>query len=57
MGEVAANSNAEFDVSVFPSHYVAGTVELMNVNLTWNNIIGEAGQQVNQVYFNVLPNP
>jgi hypothetical protein len=55
--EVAANSNAEFDVSVFPTHYVAGTVELMNVNLTWNNIIGEAGQQVNQVYFNVLPNP
>jgi hypothetical protein len=37
-------------------HYVAGTVELMNVNLTWNNIIGEPGQQVNQVYFNVLPN-
>ena len=32
-GEVQANSNAEFDVSVFPTHYVAGTVELMNVNL------------------------
>jgi hypothetical protein len=56
-GEVAANSNAEFDVSVFPTHYVAGTVELMNVNLTWNNIIGEAAQQLNQVYFNILPNP
>jgi hypothetical protein len=51
--EVQANSNAEFDVSVFPTHYVAGTVELMNVNLTWNNIIGEAEQQLNQVYFNV----
>jgi hypothetical protein len=56
-GEVAANSNAEFDVSVFPTHYVAGTVQLMNINLTWNNIIGEPEQQVNQVYFNVLPNP
>jgi hypothetical protein len=42
---------------VFPTHYVAGTVELMNVNLTWNNIIGEPGQQLNQVYFNILPNP
>ena len=57
IGEQPANSNAEFDVSVFPTHYVAGTVELMNVNLTWNNIIGERAQQLNQVYFNVTPNP
>ncbi|HYA82665.1 MAG TPA: hypothetical protein VEH06_04345 [Candidatus Bathyarchaeia archaeon] len=56
-GEVQANSNAELDVSVFPTHYVAGTVQLMNISLTWNNIIGEPGQQLNQVYFNVLPNP
>ncbi len=56
-GVVAANSNADFDVSVFPTHYVEGTVKKMNVNLTWNNIIGEPGQQPNQVYFNVLPSP
>ncbi|MFZ0221828.1 MAG: hypothetical protein WAM42_09065, partial [Candidatus Nitrosopolaris sp.] len=56
-GEVAANQNAEFDVSVFPTHYVAGTVQLMNVNLVYNNIIGERAAQLNQVYFNVTPNP
>jgi hypothetical protein len=56
-GEVAANQNAEFDVSVFPTHYVAGTVQLMNVNLVYNNIIGVRATQLNQVYFNVTPNP
>ena len=45
----------EFDVSVFPTHYVAGTVELMNVNLVYNNIIGVRATQLNQVYFNVTP--
>jgi hypothetical protein len=34
IGELPANTNKEFDVSVFPTHYVAGTVELMNVNLS-----------------------
>ena len=46
-GEVA-NQNAEFDVSVFPTHYVAGTVQLMNVNLVYNNIIGVRATQLNQ---------
>jgi hypothetical protein len=57
IGELPPNTNKEFDVSVFPTHYVAGTVEFMNVNLVYNNIIGERATQLNQVYFNVLPNP
>ena len=57
IGELPANSNKEFDVSVFPTHYVAGEVEVMNVNLVYNNIVGTRATQLNQVYFNVLPNP
>jgi hypothetical protein len=57
IGELPPNTNKEFDVSVFPTHYVAGTVELMNVNLVYNNIVGVRATQLNQVYFNVLPNP
>ena len=30
----------EFDVNVSPTHYVAGTVELLNVQLTYNNVVG-----------------
>ncbi|MGC1930009.1 MAG: hypothetical protein WA667_13615, partial [Candidatus Nitrosopolaris sp.] len=55
--ELPANTNTEFDVSVFPTHYVAGTVELLNLNLTWNNIIGERASQTNQAYFEVTPTP
>jgi hypothetical protein len=57
IGELPANTNKEFDVSVFPTHYVAGTVELMNVNLVYNNVLGERATRLKQVYFNVLPNP
>jgi len=57
IGELGPNQNAEFDVNVFPTHYVAGTVELMNVNLVFNNIVGERSTQLNQVYFNVTPSP
>ena len=57
IGELGPNQNAEFDVNVFPTHYVAGTVELMNVNLLFNNIVGERGTQLNQVYFKVTPSP
>jgi hypothetical protein len=53
--ELKPNTNEEFDVSVFPTHYMAGTVELLNINLTWNNIIGERSSQINQVYFYVTP--
>jgi hypothetical protein len=53
--ELKPNTNEEFDVGVFPTHYVAGTVELLNINLTWNNIIGERESQINQVYFYVTP--
>ena len=55
--ELGPNQNAEFDVNVFPTHYVAGTVELMNVNLVFNNIVGERSTQLNQVFFNVTPSP
>jgi hypothetical protein len=41
IGELPANTNKEFDVRVFPTHFVAGTVELMNFNLVYNNILGE----------------
>jgi hypothetical protein len=57
IGELPPNTNKEFDVRVFPTHYVAGTVELMNVNLVYNNILGERAQQLNQAYFNVTPSP
>ena len=40
IGELAPNTNKEFDVSVYPTHYVAGTVELMRyVNLVYNIIV------------------
>jgi hypothetical protein len=70
IGELGPNQNAEFDVRVFPTHYVAGTVELLNVRLVYNNIVGERvdtsvpSNAINptpsvccQVYFNVAPNP
>jgi len=70
IGELGPNQNAEFDVTVFPTHYVAGTVQLLNVRLVYNNIIGERvdtsvpSNPINptpsvccQVYFNVAPNP
>jgi len=53
--ELPANSLEEFDVRVFPTHYVAGTVELLNLNVTYNNIIGERVSQTNQIYFYVAP--
>jgi hypothetical protein len=40
LGEIPANGIKEFDVNVFPTHYVAGTVELLNVQLTYNNAVG-----------------
>ena len=40
LGQIPANGIKEFDVNVFPTHYVAGTVELLNVELTYNNAVG-----------------
>ena len=70
IGELGPNQNVEFDVTVFPTHYVAGTVELLNVRVVYNNIIGERvdtsvpSNAINpapsiccQIYFNVAPNP
>jgi hypothetical protein len=34
-----------------------GTVELLNIDLEWNNIVGEKVSQTNQVYFEVTPAP
>jgi len=55
--ELGPNQSGEFDVTVFPTHYVAGTVQLMNVRLVYNNILGERKTALFQVYFNVTPNP
>jgi hypothetical protein len=54
-GVLPAHTNQEVDVNVFPTYYVAGTVELINVDLTWNNIIGQRAEQLNQVYVVVTP--
>jgi hypothetical protein len=40
LGEIPAGGIKEFDVNVYPTHYVAGTVELLNVQLTYNNVVG-----------------
>lgn len=40
LGQIPANGIKEFDVNVYPTHYVAGTVELLNVQLTYNNAVG-----------------
>ena len=40
LGYIPANGIKEFDVNVYPTHYVAGTVELLNVQLTYNNVVG-----------------
>jgi hypothetical protein len=53
IGELPPNTNKEFDVSVFPTHYKAGTIEPMRVNLVYNNIIGERATQQNRVYFEI----
>ena len=50
-----ANTSYEFDVNVFPTHYMAGTVVILNLLVTWNNIVGEERSQMNQVYFQVTP--
>jgi hypothetical protein len=49
-----ANTSYEFDVNVFPTHYMAGTVVVLNLQLVWRNI-GEERSQMNQVYFEVIP--
>jgi hypothetical protein len=48
-----ANTSYEFDVSVFPTHYVAGTVMVLNLELLWKNIVGKERSQMNQVYFEI----
>ena len=40
LGYIPAGGIKEFDVNVYPTHYVAGTVELLNVQLTYNNAVG-----------------
>jgi hypothetical protein len=57
LGIVGSSHQDLVDVTVFPTHYVAGTVELLNINLEWNNIVGETVSQTNQVYFEVTPAP
>ena len=52
-GVTPPHTNAEVTVSVFPTQYVAGTVQLLNLDVNWRNIIGEMVEQHNQVYFYV----
>jgi hypothetical protein len=48
-----ANSYEEFDVNLFPSRYVAGTVQLLNVEVSWTSVIGTLVDNHYQVYFHV----
>jgi hypothetical protein len=62
-GVLAAHSLSNvMTVSVFPTHYVAGTVDLINCSLSWRDPLGGNGAQVfpgfkvqnNQVYVRVV---
>jgi len=55
ISELPANISKEFDVSFSDSF--SGRNRLINSNLVYNNIPGERATQLNQVYFNVTPNP
>src|SRR5215469_468468 len=55
--QLPPNTLFEYDVNVFPTHYVAGTIELLNVQTAWNNVLGERVSQTNQIYFEVTPAP
>jgi hypothetical protein len=55
--QLPPNTNFEFDVSVFPTHYVAGTIELLNLKTSWDNVLGQRVSQINQIYFEVTPAP
>jgi hypothetical protein len=50
-----ASSYVEFDVTVFPSHYAAGTVQVLNIQITGTNVIGEPVTENRQVYVAVAP--
>jgi hypothetical protein len=50
-----ASSYVEFDVTVFPTHYAAGTVQLLNVQITGTNVIGEPVTENRQVYVAIAP--
>jgi hypothetical protein len=54
-GVLTPNNSTEADFSVFPTHYVEGTVQLFNLELTWRNVLSEMVEQHNQVYFVVTP--
>jgi hypothetical protein len=50
-----ASSYAEFDLTVFPSPYAAGTVQLLNIQITGTNVIGEPVAENRQVYVAIAP--
>ena len=54
-GVLTPNNSTEVDYSLFPTHYVAGTVQLLDLDLTWRNVLSEMAEQHNQVYFVVTP--
>jgi hypothetical protein len=55
--QLPPNTLFEYDVNVFPTHYVAGTIELLNIQTAWNNVLGFRVSQTNQIYFEVTPAP
>lgn len=40
-GTLPAQINAEVYVTVFPTHYVAGTVQMINCVVSWFNVLGD----------------
>lgn len=53
-GVLTPNNSTEVDYSLFPTHYV-GTVQLLDLDVTWRNVLSEMAEQHNQVYFVVTP--
>jgi hypothetical protein len=50
---IPQNTYEEFDVSLFPTPYAAGTVQLLNIEVTWTDVNGKLVDNHYQVYFHV----
>jgi hypothetical protein len=51
------NSYEEFDVTVFPSHYAAGTLQVLNIQITGDNVLGNSLITENRHVFVALAPP
>jgi hypothetical protein len=54
---IPPNTSFEFDINVYTTHYVVGTIEMLNVRILWTNVVGELASQTYQVYFEVTALP